>query len=205
MAKRPFLSAVATAALALTHHLSFLLMATVLAPYFVITIWKRRTLPRELVGVAVGGVTAYLLFYRFALVPILEFYYEFSLQLYNQSLYVTPYILEQVGPLLLFLGALGFILSYLHARGEFVKGKEILVIWAIVPVLLSYAYLLGVEWHGVRWIHFIPAPFVVWAGIALGYLRERKFYIIVFGFAFGIQLIGTIQGYYNDILRYLLP
>jgi hypothetical protein len=85
----------------------------------------------------------------------------------------------------------------------FAEGREILVISAIVPLLLAYVYLFGVQWHGVRWIHFIPQPLTVWAGIGLGYLRDRKSVPVAFAFVFMIQLIGTIQGYYSDILRNL--
>jgi hypothetical protein len=148
----------------------------------------------------VGGGLAYLVFYRFALFPIVEFYSKFS-PAYDQSLYVTPYILEQVGPLLLLFGALGVILSFAYPDRAFAESRGILVIWAIVPLFLAYAYLFGVQWHGVRWIHFIPQPLTVWAGIALGYLAQKKLLLVIFAFLFTLQLIGTIQGYYSDILR----
>ena len=202
MSDKLILSAVVSATLALTHHLSFLLMIVVLIPYFAMSLLKRKAIPRALIGSIIGGAVAYLLFYRFALVSILQFYPQYS-PVYDQSLYVTPYILEQVGPLLLLFGTLGFILSFVHDGRRLAEHKDILVIWAIVPLLLAFAYLFGVQWHGVRWIHFIPQPFIVWAGIALSYLREKKFLIVLFIFLFGIQLIGTIQGYYNDILEYV--
>jgi len=202
MTDRPVLSAIFSAALALTHHLSFLLALAVLVPYFVMLFWEKKIIPKAFVGLIAGSALAYAAFYWFALVPILEFYSKFA-PVYDQSLYVTPYILEQVGPLLLLFGALGFILSFVHDGRRFAEGKEVLIIWAIVPVLSAFAYLSGVQWHGVRWIHFMPQQFIVWSGIALSHLRERKFLVVLFIFLFGIQLIGTIQGYYNDILEYV--
>ena len=101
--------------------------------------------------------------------------------------------------------AIGLAFLYAHARRKFFLGKELLLIWAIVPFLLSYAYLLGVQWHGVRWIAFIPEPLAVWAGVALGKLDQRKLVIIAFASLATIQLVLTILGYHSDILSNVFP
>lgn len=82
-----------------------------------------------------GGTVAYAAFYRFGLIAVYDFYAKFS-PVYNQSLYMTRYI-EQVGPVLLFFGMLGFVLSFAHTGRGFAEGNEILVIRAIVPLLLA--------------------------------------------------------------------
>ena len=200
MADRPILSGIFTAAVALTHHLSFLLIATVLAAYYALVLYRKRTIPRTLVGITVGGAAAYLVFYRFAMFPIVDFYSKFS-PTYNQSLYVTPYILEQVGVLLILSAMLGIGAFFAWSGCKSVEGRELLLIWAIVPVMLAYAYLFGAQWHGVRWIHFIPMPLTVWTGIGIGYLSTKRIVFLVFFVAFTIQLILTLQGYHLDILR----
>jgi hypothetical protein len=199
IADGPVLSGIFAAALALTHHLSTILMIAVLVPYFLILIWTRKGIPKSLVGVAIGAVIAYVSFYQFGLTSILNYYANFS-PVYNQSLYVTPYILEQVGGLLLLSAALAVVLIYRHEGWRFIRGKKILVIWAVVPVLLAYAYLFGVQWHGVRWIAFIPEPLSALAGVGFAYLHQRKFLIIIL-VLFTLQLILTLMGYHSYVLR----
>ena len=105
-----------------------------------------------------------------------------------------------MGPLLLISAAIGLAALYAKAHRKLFNGKELLLIWTIVPFLLSYAYLLGVHWHGVRWIAFIPEPLAVWTGVALGKLDQNKLLIITFTSLATIQLILTIIGYHSDIL-----
>jgi hypothetical protein len=204
MTERLVLSAVFSAALGLTHHLSTLFMIAVLVPYFALFLLIKKRVPRSFVGVISGGAVAYVSFYSFAWQSIYYYYSNFS-PVYNQSLYITPYIYAQVGLLLLLSAALSLVFLYVRARREFFRGKELLLIWAIVPFLLSYAYLFGVQWHGVRWIAFIPGPLAVWAGVALGMLDQRKLVIIAFASLATIQLVLTILGYHSDIASNVFP
>ena len=199
MTERLALSAIFSAALGLTHHLSTLFMIAVLVPYFALVLRSDRKIPKSLIGVIIGGAVAYVTFYQFAWQSIHYYYSNFS-PVYNQSLYMTSYVLELVGPLLLLSAALGAGFLYAHERREFLEGKELLLIWAVVPFILAFAYLLGVQWHGVRWIAFIPEPLAVWAGVGLGKLDQKKLVLIVFALLFTIQLFLTILGYHSDIL-----
>ena len=208
--ERLVLSAVFSAALGLTHHLSTLFMIAVLVPYFALFLLMKKRVPKCFVGVIAGGAVAYVSFYSFAWQNMLYYYSNFSPNgiqgiIYSQSQYVTPYIYAQVGSLLLLSAAIGLAFLYAHGRRKFFLGKELLLIWAIVPILLSYAYLLGVEWHGVRWIAFIPEPLAVWVGVALGMLDQRKLVIIAFVSLATIQLVLTIVGYHSDILSNVFP
>jgi hypothetical protein len=199
------LSAISGTALALTHHLSTVLIVAVLVPYFLIAIWRRRSIPRSLIGLAGAAAIAYLVFYQFALASLFDYYVRlhYYYPVYDQSLYVTPYILEQVGPPLLVAGAAGIALAFAHNR-KFLERFEILPIWGAIPTLLAYAYLLGVQWHGVRWIAFIPEPLCVLTGIGLGYFDKRKIVFIILGLLFAIQLLWSLQSYHFDILTNLV-
>jgi len=193
MTERLVLSAIFSAAIGLTHHLSTVLIVAVLVPYFALLLWRKKQISKSLVGVIIGGAVAYFAFYRFAWQSIYYYYSNFS-PAYDQSLYMTPYILKQVGPLLLLSAALGLAFLYARARREFFQGKGLLLIWVIAPFLLAYAYLLGVQWHGVRWIAFIPQPLAVWTGITLAFLGEKKIVFIMLALLFTIQLFFYIIG-----------
>ena len=199
MTDRLIMSAVSSAALCLTHHLSTLFAVAILAPYFVVLLWRKR-IPKSVVGVFLGAGVAYVTFYQFAWQSIYYYYSNFT-PVYNQSLYITPYVLELVGPLLLFCGAIGFALVCAKEGRKLVNGKEVLMIWAVVPFVLAYAYLFGVQWHGLRWIHFIPQPLSVWTGIGLVSLRKKKLVFLGFILILTVQLILTLQGYSSDILQ----
>ena len=197
--EKVILSAVFSAALGLTHHLTTIFMVAVLVPYFALFLLTKRQVPKSFIGVSMGGLFAYVTFYRFAWQSIYYYYSNFS-PIYNQSLYITPYIIHQVGPLLLLSAPIGLALLYTHSRREFFRGNELLLIWGIVPFLLAYAYLLGVHWHGVRWIAFIPEPLSILAGLSLGKLYQRKFILVAFAVLVTIQLFLTIAGYPQEIL-----
>jgi hypothetical protein len=200
MTERLVLSAVLSVALALTHHLSTIFAIAVLGPYFAYFVWSKRRIPRSLIGVIVGGTVAFLVFYLFAFQSMF-YYYSHFLPVYNQSLYMTPYILELVGPLLLTSAALAVVYIYARRGGNFLRENAILLFWAILPFLLTYAYLFGAQWHGVRWIAFIPEPLAVWTGIGLGGLVRKKYVIIIFTLLLSFQLFYTMQGYQLDILN----
>jgi hypothetical protein len=96
-----------------------------------------------------------------------------------------------------------YALAYARAGRQFVKGKELLLIWAVVPLLLSYAYTVGVQWRRVRWIHFIPQSLAVLTGVGFTYSDRKKIVAIALALLSTIQLISTIQTYHFDILTYL--
>ncbi len=197
-------SLILSGTLALTHDLAAVVMFAVLLPYFVLGIEKEKRFPVSLLGCLLGVVMAYVLFYHSALPSIFEFYTKYTPH-YDQSLYVTPYILEQVGPLTIGVAILGLLLVYLKLRGRTSNGTELLLIWSIIPLLFSYAYLFGVDWHGVRWIAFIPQPLAVLAGMGFGILQKRKLFLVFFAVLFTLQLIFSVQGYHYDILHYVVP
>ena len=66
MTERLVLSAVFSAALGLTHHLSTLFMIAVLVPYFALFLLMKKRVPKSFVGVIAGGAVAYVAFYSFA-------------------------------------------------------------------------------------------------------------------------------------------
>jgi hypothetical protein len=191
------LSALLGLALALTHQLSTLLAVAVLVPYYLAVIARRKIIPKSFVGVIVGGVVAFVLFYRYAWYSMFEFYSKYT-PIYDQGLYVTAFIFEQIGSLLIVTALLSILVVALSHQ---MKGRVILLVWAVVPVLLSYAYLFGVHWHGVRWIHFISAPFAIWSGIGISYFRNRKILPLGYFFLFTIQFFVTLQGYSLDIIK----
>jgi hypothetical protein len=197
------LSGVFAAALGLTHHLSTLFMIAVLVPYFALLVWRNKRIPKSLVGVIIGGGVAYVTFYQFAWQSIYFYYSNFS-PLYDQGLYMTQYILVLVEPSLLISAVLGLGVLYVHERRNFLYWNRLLLIWVVVPFLLAYAYLVGVQWHGVRWIAFIPQPLAISAGIGLGSLDHRRLVSIAFVLLFTIQLFLTIQGYQSDILNFMI-
>jgi hypothetical protein len=187
--------------LAMTHHLSTLLLAAVLLPYFLFDALKRRRLSKSFLSLGVSAILSYLIFYRLAL-PSMYFYYTHYVPIYNQAVYVTPYILEQVGPLLIVAAALSIISSKWMSASVPSSTREILGFWVVVPPLLAYAYLFGVLWHGVRWIHFIPQPLVAWTGIGIDLLEKNRFILACLILLFTIQLVLSVRGYYSDIIRY---
>jgi hypothetical protein len=197
------LSAILAAALGLTHHLSTFFAVAVLVPYLALLLWRKR-IPKSVIGLIFGGCVAFLTFYQFAWQSIYYYYSNFT-PIYDQGLYMTPYVLELVGPLLLASGASGFALVLRKEGRKLFRGKVILVIWALVPFALAYAYLLGVQWHGLRWIHFQPQPLSIWTGTGLGLLRGRKFILVGFVAILTVQLIFTLQGYWSDILLNVAP
>jgi hypothetical protein len=203
LAEKLVLSGIFAAALGLSHHLSTLFMVAVLVPYFALFVWRNKRISKSLVGVIIGGGVAYATFYQFAWQSMYFYYSNFS-PVYNQGMYVTQYTLELVGPLLLFSAALGVGFLYARERRNFFHGKRLLLIWTVVPFLLAYAYLLGVQWHGVRWIAFIPEPLAVWAGISLASWNHRRTLLITFAALFTLQLFLTIQGYQSDILKFMI-
>jgi hypothetical protein len=198
LADKLILSAVSSATLGLTHQLSTLFAVAVVAPYFVVLLWRKR-IRKSVLGALVGGSLAFVTFYQFALESMYYYYSNFT-PLYDQSLYVTPYMLELVGPLLLLCAAVGIVLLYAKDGRKWLNGKEILAIWTVVPFVLAYAYLLGVQWHGVRWIHFMPQPLAVWTGTGVAPFLDRKLVLVGLAAIFTVQLILTLQGYWNDIL-----
>jgi hypothetical protein len=203
VADKLILSAVSSAALGLTHQLSTLFAITVLVPYFVALLWRKRV-RKSVLGAVVGGGVAFVTFYQFAWKSMYYYYSNFT-PVYDQSLYVTPYLLELVGPLLLLSAAVCIVLVYAKDKHKWLKGKGILAIWTVIPFVLAYAYLLGVQWHGVRWIHFMPQPLAVWTGTGVALFCSRKLVLIVFAAIFTVQLILTLHGYWNDILLNVTP
>jgi hypothetical protein len=190
--------------LAMTHHLSTLLLAAVLAPYFLIVFGKQRRISKSFLSLSASAILSYLIFYRFAL-PSIYFYYTHYVPVYDQGAYVTSYIFEQVGPLLIATASGGIVSSVWKSGREYVRGKLILAIWVAVPILLAYAYMFGVQWHGVRWIHFIPQPLVVWTGLGIRFIEKNGFVLACFVLLFTVQLLLSVQGYYSDIFRYAVP
>jgi hypothetical protein len=203
IADRLILSAVASAALGLTHQLSTLFAIAVLVPCFVVLLWRKH-IRRSMLGALIGAGVSFVTFYEFAWRSMYYYYSNFT-PVYDQSLYVTPYIIELVGPLLLVCATAGIALVYSKAGHELLKGEGILVIWAVIPFVLAYAYLLGVQWHGVRWIHFMPQPLAVWTGTGVALFRHRKWVLVGLAAIFTVQLILTLQGYWNDILLNVIP
>jgi hypothetical protein len=202
LADKLILSAVSSATLGLTHQLSTLFAVAVLVPYLVVLLWRKRV-HRSALGAVLGGGVAFATFYQFAWRSMYYYYSNFT-PVYDQSLYVTPYIIELVGPLLLASAAIGIALVYSKAGHELLSGDGIPAIWTVVPFILAYAYLLGLQWHGVRWIHFIPQPLAVWTGAGLAFFRDRKWVLVSLAAMFTVQLILTLQGYWNDILLNLI-
>jgi hypothetical protein len=194
------LSAIFTAALGLTHHLSTIFLVAFLTPYFAILLLMKRRFTNSMVGVIIGGIVSYVTFYAFAWRSILYYYSNFS-PAYDQALYMTAYILELVGPLLLISAAVSLLFLYARGRLQFVRTNMILLIWLAVPFILSYAYLLGVQWHGVRWIAFIPEPLAIMTGVCLGGLEKKRLISVTFILLCTLQLLFTIQGYQLDILH----
>jgi hypothetical protein len=203
MTEKFVLSAIFSAALGLTHHLSTLFMLAVLVPYFAILVWSKKQVPKALIGVAIGGAIAYLAFYQFAWQSIYYYYTNFS-PVYDQGLYMTPYVLTLVEPLLIASALVSFAFVYVREGRGFIMREKLLAIWAAIPFLLAYAYLFGVHWHGVRWIAFIPGPLSVWAGVGLGILGQKRIVIVAFIFLFTVQLFFTMMGYHLDIAHNLI-
>lgn len=203
---RPILAAILTILLGLSHHLSFIFAIGVLLVYHAWVFWRSRTVPRTLWGVLSGVAASFALFYWFAIESMLIYYPRYLPYLpYDQSLYVTPYVLEQVGWLIILLAGVGIVLLVSRRAPVPAYGKEMMLVWVFLPWLLAYAYLGGVQWHGVRWIHFMPQPLAVWAGVSMRRIHQRPLVVVVLVFVLTLQLIGTLQGYYADILENVVP
>jgi hypothetical protein len=203
IAEKLILSTILAAALGLTHHLTTFFAVAVLVPYLALLPWRKR-IPKSVIGLIFGGCFAFLTFYQFAWQSIYYYYSNFT-PVYDQGLYMTPYVLELVGPVLLASGAFGFALVFRKEGRKLFMDKGLLVIWSVVPFVLAYAYLLGVQWHGLRWIHFQPQPLSIWTGTGLALLRGRRIVLVAFVAIFTIQLIFSLQGYWSDILLNVAP
>jgi hypothetical protein len=197
MKKWPFAAWAAMTTLFLTHHLSMLFTVAVFAPYFVIVLVKTRKLPRCLVSFIASLGVAYGAFYWYTLIPLYDLY-TFYAPRYAE--FTVPSNWPQMFGIPLMLTAVAGVGVWAYkTKATMIEYEWLLLMWLVMPLVLGYAYLLGVQWHAVRWLYFLQQPACVWSGIAISKIRHQKIAIIAVIILFALQWVSTMQGYYSDI------
>ncbi len=157
-------------------------------------------LPKCLVTFVGSMFVAYAVFYWYALIPLFETY---TLYAPRYAEFVLPANWPQLfGFPLLVVGAVGIVFWIYRTRLRFAKPDLLLYMWLILPLLLGYAYLFGVQWNTVRWIYFLQQPACVWSGLAVAQFaqfRNRKLIVAIVLVAFVIQWVITMQTYNSTI------
>jgi hypothetical protein len=195
--EKPVAVGFVSAILFLTHHLSMLFSIALFVPYFLIVWWKTRRLPKCLVTFVAAMAVAYVAFYWYALNPLLDMYTTYSAR-YAEFILPTNWP-QLFGLPLLVAAAFGIGLWVYKTRAVFAKPDLLLYMWLLLPLLLGYAYVFGVEWDTVRWIYFLQQPACVWCGITAAQFKNRKLIVAMIVIAFVLQWIGTMQTYNSEI------
>lgn len=186
-----------SAPLFLTHHLSMLFAVALFVPYL-LAIWLRtRKLPKSLLAFVAAMGVAYAAFYWRTLIPLYEIYAEYAPRYAEFTL--PPDWPVMFGIPLLVVAAIGIGLRLHSSNARSVGSDLFLYMWFLWPLLLGYAFLLGVQWHATRWIYFLQQPACVWCGITAAQLKNRKFIIVMILVVFVVQWIITMQAYYSAI------
>ena len=195
---RPFSAAIASSMLFLTHHLSMLVAVAVFAPYFGALWLRTRRLPRCLISFVASLGVAYAAFYWYTLLPLYEIYTRYAPR---YAEFALPNNWPQMFGLPLLLTAVAGIAFWAYKTKARVNEYDwLLLIWLLMPLLLGYAYLLGVRWDTIRWLYFLQQPACVWSGLAVGKIKNRRPFLIVIVVVFLLQWFVTMQGYYSSIL-----
>jgi hypothetical protein len=177
----------------LTHHLTMLVAIAVLAPYLILRWWETGKLPRCLISLAASMAVAFGAFYWYALFPLFETYTSFAYRYAEYTLRAGwP---EMFGVPLLVLTAAGIVLWAYRTKASPTQSEQLLLMWLMWPILLSYAYIFGVQWHSIRWIYFLQLPACVWSGIAASRLGERRLLLAVVLIALAVQWVISMQLY----------
>jgi hypothetical protein len=197
MKNRPVYAGVVLTALFLTHHLSMLFAVAILVPYFALVWVKNRKAPRCLLSLVVALCVAYAAFYWYTLIPLYDLYTTYAPR---YAEFVLPSSWPQMlGVPLLLTGVAGIGFWAYRSKSRIIEYDWLLLIWFLMPLLLGYAYLIGVEWHAVRWLYFVQQPACVWAGMAISRIKYQKMAITAILIIFAFQWILTMQGYYADV------
>jgi hypothetical protein len=195
--ERPVIVGLTSTVLFLTHHLSMLFAVGLFLPYFLIVWWKSRTLPKSLVAFIVSMFAAYAVFYWYALIPLFETYTVYASR---YAEFVLPASWPQLfGLPLLVVTAVGTGSWIYRTKLRFARPALLLYLWLILPLLLGYAYLFGVQWNTVRWVYFLQQPACVWSGLAVAQFKNRKLIVAAVLAAFVIQWFITMQTYNSAI------
>jgi hypothetical protein len=177
----------------LTHHLSMLFAVAVFLPYLLVIWLKTRKLPMCLVAFAAAMGVAYASFYWYSLFPLFELYTSYAPR---YSAFILPANWPQLFGYPLLVAALcGIVLQVYRSNAKFVKSDLLLYLWFLMPLLLGYAYLFGVQWDSVRWIYFLQQPACVLCGVATAHFKNRKLVTAIILIVFVLQWIGTMQIY----------
>ena len=192
MTERALAIGVTATVLFLTHHLSMLFAVAVFLPFFLTDWWRTRTFPKCLLAFLGAGAVAYLAFYWYALIPLYTTYTTFG----RHAQFTMPANWPQLfGYPLLAVAAAGIGLQILRARTRFAKPDLLLYVWLLLPILLGYAYMFGIQWNTVRWIYFLQPLACIWVGRATAHFGNRKLIVAVILLMFIIQLFSTLQTY----------
>jgi len=177
----------------LTHHLSMLFAIGLFLPYLLIIWLKTRKLPMSLVALAAAMGVAYATFYWYSLLPLFELYTSYAPR---YSAFILPANWPQLfGYPLLVAAICGIVLQVYRTSVKLVKSNLLLYMWFLMPLLLGYAYLFGVQWDSVRWIYFLQQPACILCGMATAHFKNRKLIVAIILLAFVLQWIGTMQTY----------
>jgi hypothetical protein len=185
-------------ALFLTHHLTMLFAVAVFVPYFLIVWWKTRRLPRGFIASVMSGIVAYAVFYWYTLLQLYEIYTRYAPR-YAEFTLPTNWP-QMIGIPILVLAVAGVGLWIYKTRTHFAQSGLLLYVWFLMPLLLGYAYLFGVQWHTIRWIYFLQQPAYVWAGIAVSQVKNRERLLAIVLIVLILQWVSSMQSYYSDIL-----
>ena len=197
MKDRPYAAGIALTALFLTHHLSMLFAVAVFAPYFAIVWARTRKVPRCLLAFVASLVVAYVAFYWYTLVPLYDIYTTYAPR---YAEFTLPTNWPQMFGLPLLLSAVAGIGFWVYKEKAVITQHDWLyLLWFLMPPLLGYAYLIGVQWDTVRWVYFLQQPACVWTGVAISKVKHQKIAIIAIVIIFALQWISTMQSYYSDV------
>jgi hypothetical protein len=195
--ERPLAVGLVSTVLFLTHHLSMLLAVALFLPYFLVVWRKTRILPKSLIAFLGAGLVAFAAFYWYSLIPLFLMYTTYATR-YGE--FVLPANWPDLFGFPLLIGAVAGIAMWVRStEARFAKSDLLLYVWFLLPLLLSYTYLLGIQWDTVRLIYYLQQPACVWAGMAVAHFKNRRWIVVIILLVFVLQWIGTMQVYNSEI------
>lgn len=201
------IAAVMFTLLALTHHLSFILMLVILFVYlFVISIFHwfgKYRLPHfmrvyliSLCTLIVGSIIAYLIFGKTLLLPALTKIFSGAAPGFSNAYLARPLGLGDYGAtlnlLLITASIFGLILIINSANKLRLEHRLLLIVWIGILIILSRLPIIGIP---TRLTRELAVPFAITGALAFDYLiaqTDRRWKLIAALGIIGILLTANI-------------
>jgi len=158
-------------ALVLTHQLSAFVFLLIFVPSFLVSSLKSKGRLLAFLAIIVGGSLGILAWYADMMLRYSDIFFSHVFFGMKESIYNIPSVsLEsfiKIFGLTLFLGLAGIPLALvLMRKRRLLSAYVLLILWLIVPLILSQSYLFGVYMLYGRFIPYLATPLVIFAGVA---------------------------------------